>query len=314
MGTPEFSVNALEALIQAGHHILLVVTQPDKQKGRGKEVQYSPVKECALRHNLPVYQPVKIKTAESVEYLKTFQADAYIVAAFGQLLSKEILEIPKYGCINIHASLLPKYRGAAPIQWAVINGEKESGITIMQMDVGLDTGDMLLKGAVSLDEEETADSLHDKLKDLGATLIVQALQLLEEAKLERTPQPEITNDYAKMLTKSMGEMDFAETALELERKVRGFNSWPSAYTFFREKTLKIWKTKALPLSSDVETNYEPGTIVHVGKDYLDVLCKDGILRILELQLEGKKRMLVKDFLLGVAVQVGDSFGKQKGGV
>lgn len=311
MGTPEFSVDALEALIQAKHEIVLVVTQPDKQKGRGKEVQFSPVKECALKHQLPVFQPLRIKKEEAIQVLKEYEADVFVVAAFGQLLSKEILEMPKYGCINIHASLLPKYRGAAPIQWAVINGDKESGVTIMQMDVGLDTGDMLLKGATPLAEDETADSLHDKLKVLGASLIVEALDLLQQGKLIRTPQDDSESSKVGMLSKAMGEMDFSESAEVLERKIRGFNSWPSAYSYYKGKTMKIWKAKVL---SESEQNLEtaPGTICSVGKDYLDVKSGDGILRIMELQLEGKKRMAVKDFLLGVSVEPGEKLGKLEG--
>ena len=183
MGTPDFAVGPLEAMIQAGHEILLVVTQPDKKKGRGKELQLTPVKECALKHGIEVFQPVKIKTEESVEKLREYDADIFVVAAFGQLLSKEILDMPKYGCVNIHASLLPKYRGAAPIQWVILDGEKETGVTIMKMDVGLDTGDMMIKEVVPIAEKETGETLHDKLSEAGSSLIVKALDLMEKGEI-----------------------------------------------------------------------------------------------------------------------------------
>lgn len=243
MGTPDFAVEPLEAIIKAGYEVAAVVTQPDKQKGRGKEVKMTPVKECALRHGIPVFQPVKIKEPEAVAELEKYQADLFVVAAFGQLLSEEILNMPEYGCINIHASLLPAYRGAAPIQWAVLNGEKESGVTIMQMDKGLDTGDMLLKRSVELSPKETGDSLHDKLMHLGAELIVEALPKLEKGELVPEKQKDELSSYAKKLTKAMGQIDWSKDAVSLERWIRGLNSWPSAYTFFGGKTLKIWEAR-----------------------------------------------------------------------
>lgn len=235
MGTPDFAVEPLEAIIKAGYEVAAVVTQPDKQKGRGKEVKMTPVKECALRHGIPVFQPVKIKEPEAVAELEKYQADLFVVAAFGQLLSEEILNMPEYGCINIHASLLPAYRGAAPIQWAVLNGEKESGVTIMQMDKGLDTGDMLLKRSVELSPKETGDSLHDKLMHLGAELIVEALPKLEKGELVPEKQKDELSSYAKKLTKAMGQIDWSKDAVSLERWIRGLNSWPSAYTFLAER-------------------------------------------------------------------------------
>lgn len=304
MGTPDFSVGALEALIGAGHRISAVVTQPDKQKGRGKEVQSSPVRQCADRHGIPVFQPVRIKTPEAVETLKNYRADIYVVAAFGQILSQEILDIPRYGCLNIHASLLPKYRGAAPIQWAVINGETTTGVTIMQMDAGLDTGDMLLKKEVRIDAKETGESLHDKLSAAGADLIVEALALLEKGSLEPQKQREEDSCYARMLTKSLGNIDWTDSAEKIERLVRGLNSWPSAYTRYHGKTLKIWDADVLKEAS----GREPGTVVRVDKDAVYVSAGEGTLKLNSVQLEGKKRMAVRDFLLGNIVQAGERLG------
>ncbi len=299
MGTPDFAVGALEAIIRAGHQVVGVVTQPDKPKGRGKEMQFPPVKECAVKHNIPVFQPVKVKEQEAVETLRTFDADIFVVAAFGQILSKEILEMPKFGCVNIHASLLPKYRGAAPIQWAVINGEKESGVTIMQMNEGLDTGDMLMKKAVVLEEKETGESLFDKLSQIGAELIVEALPKIEAGELVPEKQDEAKSSYAGRLTKSLGKIDWSDSAVAIERLIRGLNSWPSAYTSFHGKTLKIWEAD---VTAGDETK-NPGVVLEVTKDTIVVNTKDGALALKSVQLEGKKRMAVKDFLLGYKVEV-----------
>lgn len=305
MGTPDFAVGALEAIIEAGHQVTAVVTQPDKPKGRGKEMQITPVKRCALEHGIPVFQPVKIKAPEAVEHLRTYEADIFVVAAFGQILSKEILEMPPFGCVNIHASLLPKYRGAAPIQWAVLEGEKETGVTIMQMNEGLDTGDMLTRVVVPLVEKETGESLFDKLAEAGAKLIVETLPQIEVGALQPEPQKDDLSTYAKMIKKSMGEMDWQQEAVVLERKVRGLNSWPSAYTYFRGKTLKIWEAEVVSEAADAS----PGTITGVTKDSIRVQTGAGSLVLKQVQLEGKKRMAVKDFLLGYPVKAGDVFGK-----
>lgn len=302
MGTPDFAVEPLEAIIKAGYEVAAVVTQPDKQKGRGKEVKMTPVKECALRHGIPVFQPVKIKEPEAVAELEKYQADLFVVAAFGQLLSEEILNMPEYGCINIHASLLPAYRGAAPIQWAVLNGEKESGVTIMQMDKGLDTGDMLLKRSVELSPKETGDSLHDKLMHLGAELIVEALPKLEKGELVPEKQKDELSSYAKKLTKAMGQIDWTKDAVSLERWIRGLNSWPSAYTFFGGKTLKIWEAQVAEENGAQKA--EPGQVVSVSREGFTVACGQGALQILSLQLEGKKRVLTREFLLGYQVEPG----------
>ena len=294
MGTPEFSVPVLESLKAAGHEIAAVVTQPDKPKGRGGQVLMTPVKEKALKLGIPVYQPVKVRDPEFIEIFRQLSPQVCVVVAFGQILPKALLEIPPYGCVNIHASLLPKYRGAAPIQWAVIDGEKESGVTTMLMDAGLDTGDMLESEKVTLSADETGDSLHDKLSAIGARLILSTLRKLEDGTAIRTPQSEEGTCYAHMLEKSMGEIDWSRDAVSIERLIRGLNSWPSAYTHLNGKTLKIWK--AAVLSEDPEG--APGEIIRSGKEELVVRTGKGCLSLLEVQLEGKKRMEIAAFLRG----------------
>ena len=302
MGTPDFAVPALVSLVEAGHEVAAVVTQPDKPKGRGKAVLMTPVKEKALSYGIPVYQPARVKKNEEfLNVLKEIQPDAIVVAAFGQILPREILELPKYGCVNIHASLLPKYRGAAPIQWAVIDGEKESGITTMMMDVGLDTGDMLERVVVPLAEDETGGSLFDKLSMAGGPLI---LEKLENGTAVRTPQPEAGVTYAGMLDKSLGNIDWTKGAAELERLIRGLNPWPSAYTHYGEKTMKLWAADVLPENFEGE----PGQIVKVLKDRFLVKTGDGTLAVKELQLEGKKRMDAGAFLRGFSLKEGEKLG------
>ena len=305
MGTPDFAVGALEAIIEAGHRVVAVVTQPDKPKGRGKEIQMTPVKECAVAHGIPVFQPVKVKDAEAVDMLRSYDADIFVVAAFGQILSEEILVMPKYGCVNIHASLLPKYRGSAPIQWAIINGESVSGVTIMQMDKGIDTGDMLMKAEVAIEPGETGDSLHDKLAAAGAKLIVEALTKIEGGDVTPVKQNDEEACYAKMLQKSMGKIDWQKSAQELDRLIRGLISWPGASTVYRGKTLKIWKEETAHTDAG---GSEPGTVVLVEKEAFYVQTGNGCLKILEVQPEGKKRMAVRDFLLGYQVKEGEILG------
>lgn len=294
MGTPDFSVGALEAIIKAGHEVTLVVTQPDKPKGRSGQMQFPPVKECAVKYGLPVFQPKRIKTPEAIEELKKYEADIYVVAAFGQIVSQEILDIPKYGCVNIHASLLPEYRGAAPINWCIIDGKKETGVTIMQMDIGVDTGDMLSKVIVPIDEKENAGTLFDKLSEAGAKLIVETLPKIEAGEIIPEKQDESKATHVKMMDKSLGNIDFSKDAASIERLVRGLNPWPSAFTCVNGKNLKIWDCDVVDKKQDAK----PGEIVEVAKDYFDVACGEGALRIRELQLEGKKRMDTKSFLLG----------------
>ena len=306
MGTPDFAVPPLVSLVEAGHEVAAVVTQPDKPKGRGKAVLMTPVKEKALSYGIPVYQPVRVKKDEEfLKILREIHPDAIVVAAFGQILPKEILELPRYGCVNIHASLLPKYRGAAPIQWAVIDGEKESGITTMMMDVGMDTGDMLERLVVPLDQNETAGSLFDKLSKAGGPLILDTLKKLEEGTAVRTRQPEEGVTYAGMLDKSFGKIDWSRSAAEIERLIRGLNPWPSAYTKYKEKTMKLWAADVV----DSDDSGDPGQIVRVEKKRFLVQTGNGLLAIKELQLEGKKRMEADAFLRGVSLNEGEKLGE-----
>lgn len=304
MGTPDFSVGTLEALAAAGHDICLVVTQPDKPKGRGKEMQYTPVKEAAIRLGIPVYQPKKVRDPECVEELKKYDADVMVVVAFGQILPKEILNMTRWGCINVHASLLPKYRGAAPIQWAIIDGEEVTGVTTMQMDEGLDTGDMIMKTVVPIAEDETGESLHDKLAEAGAKLCVETLKAVEDGTATFEKQGESPTAYAKMLDKKLGNIDWTQSADRIERLVRGLNSWPSAYTHWNGKVLKIWKAKAVPGVME----QEPGTVTEVGKNDFTVQTGDGGLRVFELQIPGKKRMETGAFLRGYTLETGTVLG------
>ena len=302
MGTPDFAVGALEKIIEAGHEVTLVVTQPDKEKGRGKELAFSPVKECALKHNIPVFQPVKIRLPENVEELKKYDADVFVVAAFGQILSKEILDMPRFGCINIHASLLPKYRGASPIAWSILNGDKETGVTIMQMNEGMDTGDILLQKAIAIDKKETTEGLFDKLMDLGAEMIVEALDKLSKGELTATPQDESLASKVGKMDKTFGLIDWSEAADVIERKIRGLYSWPSAYTFLNGKRLKIYNGDVVSLDNTAK----PGSIIAVDKESFTVSTGDKALKISDVQIEGKRRMNVKEFLLGNAISVGDA--------
>ena len=304
MGTPEFSVGTLEALIEAGHEIVLAVTQPDKPKGIGKEMQFPPVKECALSHGIPVFQPKKIREPECIEELKKYDADVCVVIAFGQILPKEILQMTPFGCINVHASLLPKYRGAAPIQWAVINGEEVSGVTTMQMDEGLDTGDMLEKTEIVLDAKETGGSLHDKLAAAGACLCVSTLEKLANHELTPEKQGESTTEYARMLDKKLGRIDWNRPACEIERLIRGLNPWPSAYTDWEGKTMKIWEADVVHEDSDKK----PGTVVEVTKNGFAVQTGKGLLQVKSLQIPGKKRMEADAFLRGYPLSAGMLLG------
>lgn len=310
MGTPDFSVPTLEKIIEAGHEVIGVVTQPDKAKGRGKKVLFPPVKEKALEHNLTVYQPKRAREPEFIEQMRELNPDVMVVVAFGQILPKALLDIPKYGCVNVHASLLPKYRGAAPIQWAVIRGEKVSGVTTMQMDVGLDTGDMLMKTEVALTEDETGGSLHDKLSVLGGELLIETLKGLEAGTIQPEKQDDSqTGEYARMLDKALGKVDFSMPAEEIERLIRGLNPWPSAYTFYHGKTMKLWKAKVVSADADGEAA-APGQILSVDKKGFTVQTGAGALRILELQMEGKKRMDAGAFLRGCSMAAGEILGQE----
>ncbi|MFV0465104.1 MAG: methionyl-tRNA formyltransferase [Lachnospiraceae bacterium] len=305
MGTPDFAVSALEAILQNGHEVLLVVTKPDKPKGRGKAMQSPAVKECAVSHGLKVFQPVRIREPEPTEYLRSFGADIFIVAAFGQILSKEILQMPNYGCINIHASLLPKYRGAAPIQWAIINGDPVTGVTTMRMDVGVDTGDMILKKEVEIAPDETGGSLFAKLQESGAQLIVETMAALKDHTAVYEEQVESEATHVGMIQKQMGKIDWQKKAIEIERLIRGLDPWPSAYTAFEGKVLKLWKAKVNPYS---EPGAIPGQVIETDKEYIRVQTGEGSLDIFELQLEGKKRLDTETFLLGHKIKKGIVFG------
>lgn len=305
MGTPDFAVGALEAIVKAGHDVVAVVTQPDKAKGRSGQMQFPPVKECALKYNIPVLQPVKIKTPEAIEELKSYEADIFVVAAFGQMLSEEILNMPKFGCVNIHASLLPKYRGAAPINQVIVDGEKETGVTIQQMALGCDTGDILTTKVVEIAAKETAETLFDKLAIAGAELIVETLPKLEAGEITPVPQDESQATHVRKMDKSFGEIDWKKSAVEIERLIRGLNSWPSAYTYYQGKSVKLWDADVLENVAKAEA----GCIEEVSKDYFDVATGNGVLRVRELQLEGKKRMDTKSFLLGNQWKAGEQLGR-----
>ena len=306
MGTPEFAVPTLQALIDH-HEVLAVVTQPDKQRGRGKKMQFPPVKEKAVEYDIPVYQPQRARDEEFIEELKNLNPDVIVVVAYGQILPESILNIPKYGCINVHGSLLPKYRGAAPIQWAVLDGEEKTGITTMYMEKGLDTGDMIDKAEVVLDKKETAGSLHDKLMVLGANLLLETLKKLEDGTAVREKQNDEESCYAKMLSKDMGQIDFTKSAREIECLIRGMNPWPSAYTFLNGKTLKVWKCKV----STEKTDAVPGTIFLADKEGIHTACGEGVLILTEVQLEGKKRMETEAFLRGYHIENGIVFTDHK---
>lgn len=303
MGTPDFSVPVLEALVDAGHNITGVVTQPDKPKGRGNVMQMTPVKEKALELGIKVYQPERIKgNIEFYEEMKALKPDAAVVVAFGQILPKEILALPPLGCINVHASILPMYRGSAPIQWVIINGETRTGVTTMYMDEGIDTGDMLLKEYVTIENDETGGSLFDKLSRVGGPLAVKTLEGLEKGTVERVKQTGETC-YAPIIKKSLGCIDWNMPAVKIERLIRGLNPWPSAYSTLNGRTIKLWSAEADALE------YEGclGEIVKVGNDRIYVKTGEGTLIIKELQAEGKKRMETAAFLRGNKIECGMKF-------
>lgn len=300
MGTPDFAVPSLEALLTK-HEVVLVVTQPDKPKGRGKKMVPTPVKACALEHGIPVLQPEKVKEPEFVEQLRSYEPDLIAVTAFGQILSEPILEMPKYGCINVHGSLLPKYRGAAPMQWSIIDGEKVTGITTMYMAKGLDSGDMLLKAEVEITDEDTFATIHDKMAVTGANLLLDTLDQLEAGTLERIPQDHDAATYAPMITKETGHIDWSKNRQDIINLIRGLNPVPAAYTIYEEEVLKIFGAAL----SDVQANSAAnGEIVAVVKKGFVVKCGDGCLLITEVQARGGKRMMTDAYLRGHAMKEG----------
>ena len=309
MGTPDFAVSTLKSLIDSRHEVIAVVTQPDKPKGRGGKMQFTPVKEAALEAGIEVYQPQKAKEESFVNIIRELAPDVMVVVAFGQILTMEMLDIPKYGCINVHVSLLPKLRGAAPIQWSVIDGDEESGVTIQQMDEGIDTGDILLVKKYTLDKKETGGSLFERLASFGGPMILEVLDMAEEGRLNPVKQgADFT--YAKMLSKSTGNIDFSKDAVSIERLIRGLNPWPSAFTFIHGKMLKIWEADVLTEEEALaackgDNEAEPGTITALGKDEIVVKTGKDYLIIKSLQLEGKKRMDSGAFLRGYKLEAGE---------
>ncbi len=307
MGTPDYAAVTLEKLIASEHELLGVVTQPDKQKGRGQELSFSPVKELALKHGIPIYQPNKVREVDFLDMVRVMAPEVIVVAAFGQILPKALLDIPPYGCINVHGSLLPKYRGAAPIQYSIIDGEGETGITIMYMDAGIDTGDMILQARLPIAENETGGSLFDKMSHLGADLLLEALDQLKAGTALRIPQDNEQATYVKVLSKDMGFLDFSQPAVKLERMIRGLNPWPSAFTYLEGKTLKLWQASVEPLK---DNSAKPGQVIELRKDSFVVATGDNALVIKELQLEGKKRMTTDAFLRGYQLAPGTILGQR----
>lgn len=303
MGTPDFAVGTLAAVFAAGHEVVLAVTQPDKPKGRGNVMQYSPVKEFALQHGIEVFQPDRIRREEHVQHLREYEPDIILVAAFGQILPESILRMPKYGCINVHASLLPKYRGASPIQWAILNGDAVTGVTTMRMDAGVDTGDIIAEREVAVAEDETGGSLFDKLAKEGAELCVETIKMLENGTAKFTPQDDAQSTHTAMITKEMGDIDWNRPAVEIERLVRGLNPWPSAYTYLDGRTFKIWKSRVLPEQEPVPA----GTVLRADKNGICVQTGEGQLLLQEVQQEGKKRMDAAAFCNGFHVSPGTYF-------
>lgn len=300
MGTPDFAVPVLEALIK-NHNVVAVVSQPDKPKGRGKKLQPTPVKAVAEANNIPVYQPERIKDDEFIDFLETIEADIYVVVAYGQLLSQRILDIPKYGCVNVHGSLLPKYRGAAPIQWSIINGEEKTGVTIMYMVRKCDAGDMILKREIEIAPEDTYETLHDKMAPVGAEALIDALNLIEKGEVKAEKQDNSLSCYASMITKDMGIIDWSKSSKEIKNKIRGFNPVPAAYTKYGDDVLKIFK-------ADIVEGYENGEIGEIlvvdKKHGFTVKTGDGAIMITEIQAKGGKRMNCADYMRGHQIEVG----------
>ena len=303
MGTPDFAVPSLEALIEK-YGVEAVFTQPDRPKGRGKKMAFSAVKEVAVKHDIKVFQPEKLKDdREAIEYLKDIRPDFIIVVAFGQILTKEVLDIPKYGCINLHASLLPMYRGAAPLNWVVINGEKKSGNTTMLMDVGLDTGDMLLKDEVEITENMTAGELHDILMVRGGNLLIETIEGVANGTVKGIKQ-EGETCYAKMLSKNTGKISWDKSAREIHNLIRGLNPWPIAHTTYKDDNMKIYESEVLNENS----NKEPGTILSVNKTGMKVSCKDGILLVKKVQFPNGKPLTIEQYINGKDIEVGCKLG------
>lgn len=304
MGTPQFAVPSLEALLNSKHDVTGVFTQPDRPRGRGRKIDITPVKKEALKYNIPVFQPNTLKDAEVFKNIEGLSPDMIVVVAFGQILPREILQIPKYGCINVHASLLPKYRGAAPINWAIINGEKNTGITTIYMDTGIDTGDILLKKEIEIGKDETAGELHDRLMELGAGVLCKTIELIEADEIRPIPQEHSETSYAPMLTKGFGKIDWEKPAEEIKNLIRGTIPWPTSYTTYSGRIMKIWKSNVVHSSR----GHEPGKILEVKKDCIFVATGKNILSIEELQFSGRKRLSVNQYLIGNNIEIGKILG------
>lgn len=304
MGTPDFAVPCLEMLCTQNYRIKAVITQPDRPRGRGQKLVVSPVKACAMEHDLPILQPQKIKTPEFETLLEELNPDLIVVVAFGQILSKRILDIPRLGCINVHASLLPKYRGAAPLHWSVINGETKTGVTTMFMDEGLDTGDMLLTAEMDITEQTTTGEVHDTLQAMGADVLAETIQRLIAGTVIRRPQNSDEATYAPLLTKELERIDWTKDARAIHNLIRGLNPWPGSYTMLRNKRLKLWQSE---VANEV-TNEAAGTIIRVDGERILVATGSGVLALTNVQPEGKKRMVAGDFARGHQIQAGEILG------
>ena len=307
MGTPDFAAGCLEALVTAGREVVAAVSQPDRPKGRGHKVQMTPVHACAQAHGIPVYQPQAIKNGELDDVLAQTAPDVIVVVAYGKILPKEVLDYPKYGCINVHASLLPRYRGAAPIQWCIINGERETGITTMYMEQGLDTGDMILKRPLTLSEDETAGTLHDKLMRLGAQTLLETLEQIEQGCAPREKQDDSLSCYAPLLQKETAQIDWSKSAQQVRNLIRGMSPSPLAYTTYKGARMKIGQAAI----ADGAPSAEPGTVLRADKDGLLVQCGDGALLAQTVQFEGKKLMPVCDYLAGHTIETGVVLGREE---
>jgi methionyl-tRNA formyltransferase len=301
MGTPDFAVPCLQTLIDNDHQVVGVITQPDRAKGRGNILTSPPVKVLAEKYGLPVFQPERVKTPEFVEKLRQLAPEVIVVVAFGQILSQALLDIPPKGCINVHGSLLPKYRGAGPIQWSIINGDKTTGVTTMYMDKGVDTGDMILKREFDIDIKDTYETLHNKMSLVGAEVLIETLSLIEQGKAPRTPQNHEEHTNAPMLDKSTGKVDWAKSAVEVYNLIRGTYPWPGAYSSYMGKKFKIFSSE---IYEENTMNAEAGKIIEIGKDYLMVSCGKGFIKIMELQFENEKRMGVEAYLRGHNLESG----------
>lgn len=306
MGTPDFAVECLEALVTAGHEVACVITQPDRPKGRGNKLSPPPVKERALALGLPVYQPTTVKDDAFLTLLRDYQPEVIVVVAYGRILPQSVLDLPPYGCLNVHASLLPQYRGAAPIQWAILNGDSQTGVTIMQLDSGMDTGDMLSKASLMVEPEDTTGSLFEKLAHLGAKLLVQTLSDIHSGQITPEAQDDALATYAPMLSKADECLNWQLSAVKLHNQVRGLSPAPGAYTWWAGQRLKIWRTQPQP--DETGGKFAPGEIAEIRPDYFAVCTGEGLLRVYEVQPAGKKVMPVGAFLNGAGLEIGSKLG------